>query len=116
MVYRWGIYRDVNIMTADRLHLAPDSVHLAAIEIEDEQAIIRAKSTITYTGTGIREIRLCTELMDAEGNIVAADEMPMTIEEHSEQEYQQKMYVQNPNLWDAENPYLYTYRTYIKRR
>ena len=115
---RWytggGIYRDVNLMIADRLHLAPDSVQLAAIEVEDDQAIIRAKSTIAYTGIGIREITLCTELMDAEGNVVAADEMPVMVEEHSEQEYQQKMYVPNPNRWDAENPYLYTYRTYIK--
>ena len=115
---RWytggGIYRDVNLMIADRLHLVPDSVQLAAIEVEDDQAIIRAKSTIAYTGIGIREIALCTELMDAEGNVVAADEMPVMVEEHSEQEYQQKMYVPNPNRWDAENPYLYTYRTYIK--
>lgn len=101
-------------MIADRLHLVPDSVQLAAIEVEDDQAIIRAKSTIAYTGIGIREITLCTELMDAEGNVVAADEMSVTVEEHSEQEYQQKMYVPNPNRWDAENPYLYTYRTYIK--
>ena len=101
-------------MIADRLHLAPDSVQLAAIEVEDDQAIIRAKSTIAYTGIGIREITLCTELMDTDGNVVAADEMPVTVEEHSEQTYQQKMYVLNPNRWDAENPYLYTYRTYIK--
>ncbi len=117
---RWytggGIYRDVNIMVADRLHIAPDSVHLAAIEIEDGQAIIRAKSTITYTGTGVRDIRLCTELMDAEGNIVATDEMPITVEEHSEQEYQQKLYVQHPELWDAEHPYLYHYNTFIKEK
>lgn len=115
---RWytggGIYRDVNLMIAGRLHLVPDSVQLAAIEVEDDQAIIRAKSTIAYTGIGIREITLCTELMDAEGNVVAADEMSVTVEEHSEQEYQQKMYVPNPNRWDAENPYLYTYHTYIK--
>ena len=103
-------------MIADRLHLVPDSVQLAAIEVEDDQAIIRAKSTIAYTGIGIREITLCTELMDAEGNVVAADEMSVTVEEHSEQEYQQKMYVPNPNRWDAENPYLYTYRTYIKEK
>ena len=101
-------------MIADRLHLVPDSVQLAAIEVEDDQAIIRASGTIAYTGIGIREIALCTELMDAEGNVVAADEMPVMVEEHSEQEYQQKMYVPNPNRWDAENPYLYTYRTYIK--
>ena len=115
---RWytggGIYRDVNLMVADRLHLAPDSVHLAAVEVEDGQAIIRAKSTIAYTGAGVRDIALVVELADAEGNVVASDSMPITVEEHSEQEYQQKMYVQDAKLWDAENPYLYTYRAYIK--
>lgn len=115
---RWytggGIYRDVNLMIAGRLHLVPDSVQLAAIEVEDDQAIIRAKSTIAYTGIGIREITLCTELMDGRRKGGCCDEMSVTVEEHSEQEYQQKMYVPNPNRWDAENPYLYTYRTYIK--
>lgn len=44
---RWytggGIYRDVNLMIADRLHLVPDSVQLAAIEVEDDQAILPGK-------------------------------------------------------------------------
>ena len=90
---RWytggGIYRDVNIMVADRLHLIPDSVHLAAVEVEDGQAIIRAKSTIEYTGTGVRDITLHVELKDADGQIVAADSMPITIMEQTSQEYQQ---------------------------
>ena len=115
---RWytggGIYRDVNIMVADRLHLIPDSVHLAAVEVEDGQAIIRAKSTIEYTGTGVRDITLHVELKDADGQMVAADSMPITIMEQTSQEYQQKMYVQDAKLWDAENPYLYSYRAYIK--
>lgn len=115
---RWytggGIYRDVNIMVADRLHLIPDSVHLAAIEVEDGQAIIRAKSTIEYTGTGVRDITLHVELKDAEGQVVASDWMPITVMEQTHQEYQQKMYVQDAKLWDAENPYLYSYRAYIK--
>ena len=53
---RWytggGIYRDVNLMIADRLHLIPDGVQLATIEVEDDQAVIRVKSTIEYTGVG----------------------------------------------------------------
>lgn len=115
---RWytggGIYRDVNIMVADRLHLIPDSIHLAAIEVEDGQAIIRAKSTIEYTGIGVRDITLHVELKDAKGQVVASDSMPITVAEQTSQEYQQKMYVQDAQLWDAENPYLYSYRAYIK--
>lgn len=115
---RWytggGIYRDVNLMIADRLHLIPDGVQLATIEVEDDQAIIRVRSTIEYTGIGVRDIMLVTELMDADGNVVASDEMPITTEEHTKQTYQQKIYVENPSLWDEDHPYLYTYRTYIR--
>ena len=57
---------------------------------------------------------LVTELMDADGNVVASDEMPITTEEHTKQTYQQKIYVENPSLWDEDHPYLYTYRAYIR--
>lgn len=44
---RWytggGIYRDVNLMIADRLHLIPDGVQLATTEVADGQAIIPGK-------------------------------------------------------------------------
>lgn len=115
---RWytggGIYRDVNLMVADRLHLAADSVHLATTEVEDGQAIIRVKSTIEYTGTGVRDVQLVVELKDADGSVVATDVMPITVMERTSQEYQQKIYVQDAKLWDEENPYLYTYCSYIK--
>ncbi len=115
---RWytggGIYRDVNLMVTDRLHLAADGVHLATTEVEDGQAVIRVKSTIEYTGTGVRDVQLTVELKDADGELVAKDSMPVTVMEHTSQEYQQRIYVQDAKLWDEENPYLYTYRAYIK--
>lgn len=114
---RWytggGIYRDVSLMIADRLHLMPDSVHLAAVDVEGGLAVIRTASTIEYTGTGVRDVSLHIQLLDAEGNIAAEAVMPVTVEEHTEKEYIQKMYVDQPKLWDVDDPYLYTYRTFI---
>ena len=115
---RWytggGIYRDVNLMIADRLHLAADQVHLAAIDVESDQAVIRAAATIQYTGIGVRDVELGIRLFDAEGNLAGESVMPVTVEEHTEKEYIQKMYVDQPKLWDAEHPYLYTYQAYVK--
>lgn len=114
---RWytggGIYRDVNLMIADRMHLVPDSVHLSTIDLEKEQAVIRVKSTIEYTGIGVRDIKLVSRLLDNHGKIISEDVMPITVEEDLCQEYQQKMFVQNPILWDEDHPYLYQYCTYI---
>ncbi len=115
---RWytgcGIYRDVNLMIADRMHLVPDGAHLAAVDVEEGHASVRVESAIEYTGTGIRDIHLQVELLDAEGAVVAADCMPVTVEEHSKAVYRQKIYVENPRLWDVDDPYLYSYHICLK--
>lgn len=115
---RWytggGIYRDVNLMVADRLHLIPDGAHLAAVDVTEDQAVVRVESVVEYTGTDVRDITLCVQLLDADGIIVAEDSMPVTVEEHSRNTYRQKIYVENPRLWDVDTPYLYSYRICVK--
>ena len=49
---RWytggGIYRDVNLMIADRLHLAPDSVQLAALKWKMiRQSFVQSQQSLT---------------------------------------------------------------------
>lgn len=115
---RWytggGIYRDVNLMVADRLHLIPDGAHLAAVDVTEDQAVVRVESVVEYKGTDVRDITLCVQLLDADGIIVAEDSMPVTVEEHSRNIYRQKIYVENPRLWDVDTPYLYSYRICVK--
>lgn len=115
---RWytggGIYRDVNLMVADRLHLIPDGAHLAAVDVTEDQAVVRVESVVEYTGTDVRDITLCVQLLDADGIIVAEDSMPVTVEEHSRNTYRQRIYVENPRLWDVDTPYLYSYRICVK--
>ena len=115
---RWytggGIYRDVNLMVADRLHLIPDGAHLAAVDVTEDQAVVRVESVVEYTGTDVRDITLCVQLLDADRIIVAEDSMPVTVEEHSRNTYRQKIYVENPRLWDVDTPYLYSYRICVK--
>ena len=45
---RWytggGIYRDVNLMIADRMHFIPDGIHLACVDAETDLAVIRAEA------------------------------------------------------------------------
>ena len=114
---RWytggGIYRDVHLMVADRTHIVPDGVQLAALDVDEGLATVRVRTTLEHKGLGTRKVRLVTELIDAEGDVAAKDQIPATILEGSTNTYQQRLYVRNPHLWDEDSPYLYTYRTYI---
>lgn len=115
---RWytggGIYRDVNLMVADRLHIAPDGIRITVEDAENDLAKIRVDAEVKYTGNGTRNVQLVTEVMDARGNKVAEEKSGMTIFARTDAVYRQNLYVKNPKLWDAENPSLYQYRTYIR--
>lgn len=115
---RWytggGIYRDVNLMVSDRLHIIPDGVQLTTKQLEKELAVVHAEAEIEYTGTGIREVMLHVCLLGDDGKTVSENAMKITVEEHSKQKYQLPLYVHNPRLWDADNPHLYRYQAWIE--
>lgn len=114
---RWytggGIYRDVNIMKSNRLHVLPDGVHMTTIELEEDLAVIRSEVNIEYRGLGMREFQLHTELIGEAENVVSEDSMTITLSENESGTYRQRLDVAEPRTWDAEHPHLYGYRTEI---
>ena len=114
---RWytgsGIYRDVHIMIADRLHIEPDGVRLTVVEKEKDCIVIEVDTALSYSGIGVRRVEIKTELFDADEKLVAEDILPITVFEGMNDRYRQRIYVQNPNLWDVESPYLYKYKVSV---
>ena len=100
-------------MIADRLHLAPDGIHLACVDLEEGLAVVRSEAVLEYTGCGTRAVNVLVQLLDREGNVAAQDSMPVTVQEHTKNTYRQKLYVKNPSLWNVDAPYLYSYRICI---
>ena len=115
---RWytggGIYRDVNLMIAERAHIMPDGVQLATTELEEDLAKVRVQTELAYRGIGTREVTLTVQLIDAEGKVAAEDTMPITLTEGDKGTYRQWLVVEDPKTWDAEHPYLYTYKALLK--
>lgn len=115
---RWytggGIYRDVNLIIGEKLHFAPEGIHLATVWADEEMAAIRVQADIEYRGCGVRDVQYCVELIDSQGNRAAAASMPVTVLEQSRKTYRQSLYVDNPRLWDDAHPALYRYHAYLK--
>lgn len=109
---RWytggGICRDVSLAVCDRLHLS--GVRLSTVELEEGLAVLEAQADVCYTGAELRKAELEVTLFDAEGREAARSHMPFTVKGGAQETYQRRLYVSAPQTWDAEHPYLYSYR------
>lgn len=111
---RWypgaGIYRKVQIIVKDDISFEHWGTFITTPYITDDVAKINVKTEVN--GTGFRQfthslgsdLRLETEIKDANGKLIARGSTTELIDNHIEK----NMAVTNPNLWSPENPYLYS--------
>ena len=99
---RWypgaGIYRKVQIIVKDEVSFKHWGTFITTPFISDELAKVNIKSAINGDN-----VKVVTEIRDAEGVIVASN----TTEELFGNEVEQNIAVQNPIRWTIEKPYLY---------
>lgn len=114
---RWysgmGIYRDVWLMVANRLHIAVDGVKITTPDIEASQAVVEIGTVVTCEGVCTRDAYVCTEILDAVGQVVARDKAPVTAFAGDSATVRQRVIVKQPKRWSVEEPYLYTCRSQI---
>lgn len=114
---RWytggGIYRDVHLHVSPLLHIAPTGTRAAAETVEEDQATVRVITPLVHEGVDVQTVFIRNDILDADGNVVASETLPMTFFDHEPRELRQRLVVKAPKLWDAENPYLYTVRTEV---
>lgn len=115
---RWytggGIYRDVFLFVGDRMSLEPQGVQFETVEADEELAIVKVRAILNYKGSGVRKVRICTEIRDMNGHIAAKDSIPVTVMEYENVELHTKLYIRQPKLWSAEQPSLYQYHVEIR--
>ena len=84
-----GIFRDVTLMAVPNIHLSDLTIHTkntGEVSVDTKVANANKQTTITH------------EILDAQGRIVGSSK------------------VENPHLWTAETPYLYTLRTKLMQK
>ncbi len=111
---RWysgaGIYRNVWLLRAGRLHLAAGGVRIATPEIDDEVAAVTVDAVVRNQSAGRAVADLRVELVDASGATVARGECPVTTLPGEALSARQRLYVEAPQRWGLDHPYLYSCR------
>lgn len=109
---RWytgtGIYRDTKMMVANLVHFQVDGLQITTPEISNGYAIVNVATFVENEGVNPQSTRISTEILDAEGNVVAFDHSPLTVFAGEVTTMRQRLVVKLPKLWSVETSYLYT--------
>ncbi len=100
---RWypgaGIYRKVQLIVKDEVSFQQWGTFVTTPFISEEVAKVNIKTNVNG-----ENIKLLTEIKDAEGKIIASS----SSSEVFGNQIEQNIAVLNPTIWDIETPYLYT--------
>jgi beta-galactosidase len=115
---RWypgaGLYRNVHVIVTDPVHIPVWGTQLTTPHVSDTLASVYLKTQIK--GSGDKEVRVVTEILSPEGNVVA--ERDNTRKINHEQPFEQNFNIGSPEFWSPETPALYqaVSRVYVDGR
>ncbi|RZF59910.1 glycoside hydrolase family 2 [Sphingobacterium corticibacterium] len=111
-----GIFRPVSLVVKNEVNITPFGVHYWNDETADENgAEIQQTVEVVNTSAKARRLTILTIMRDVDGKKVHSSKDVQQIEAHTTGEFSlSSIQVMEPNLWDTENPYLYTMETIIQ--
>ena len=114
---RWysgaGIYRDVYLLESGLTHIVPEGVQVKTENADDAYATLRVATELENKTAVSQDLVIETVIKDNEENVVAKECTSATIFAGENRTLKQRILVENPELWSAENPKLYTVETKV---
>lgn len=123
-VYRWtdasyiedqdmfrlsGIHRDVYLYAVPKTHIYDFHIESEFKGDDFSSAVFKVKATVENAGDkAAKKQTLVVTLLDPSGTEVVTLKQPVDVDGGSSVDYYLKANVNNPKLWSAENPELYT--------
>ena len=108
MSSRWypgaGLYRNVRLLATDKVHVPVWGTRLTTPYVGRDYATVRLETSLEGVKKGDR-VTLATEITTPDGKVVAADTHEYKI--YPGVNLTQNFRVDNPDLWNPENPALY---------
>jgi beta-galactosidase len=109
-----GIYRNVRLCITDPLRIAHWGTSVTTPKITSGLAVVRIETTIENHSAGEKGFSLQSDIVAADGKIVASLTVSKSAAANSAQTLAEEIKVPQPQLWSLESPVLYTLRSSVK--
>ena len=111
---RWysggGIYRDVWMLMGGSAYIRPDGTRILTERLLNGDAFIKWDAELINRGSGKHSVDLIAQVIDEAGTVVASRKSPLSLYGNENRKVSQRMTVQQAQLWDDRDPYLYHFR------
>lgn len=107
---RWypgaGLYRNVHLVLTNKTHVSTWGTQITTPVIREDYAKVSVKTTVEAPdGTRPESLRIATEIIDTDGNIVATGSQTMS--KFDSGTFEQLFVIEQPRLWSPDSPALY---------
>jgi beta-galactosidase len=115
-----GIYRDVYLVAANKVHFNMDNyaskgVFISTPNVSNQEASVMIKGALTNNNKASQNLIVYSQIFDADGKKIAEKTDKIKNANQPNQDFQQNFAtIKNPNLWSPESPYLYRVLSQIK--
>lgn len=114
---RWytgsGIYRDVKMITTNKLHVPVDGTFVTTSITSPNQASGEIQIEIQNKFDTEKQFELTTTISDDLGAVVATETSTCQVAASATQTFHQSFAIQSPRLWSLDIPHLYTATTSV---
>ena len=118
---RWysgsGIYRDVELIVTDAVHVSRNGVYVTTPNLATEKGgnvTVKVQTKVQNDGNAQVAGKIRTTALDAEGKAASEPSTTdVTLTENGTEEKEQNLKVNNPALWSTEKPNLYYVQTEV---
>jgi beta-galactosidase len=108
---RWytgsGIYRNVKLITVDKLHIPIWGTFVTTPEISAKKALVSIDTKVKNSSREAKKFVLFNEIFDDEGKSISVQQKEMKVYGGREIAITQLLEVLNPELWDIDTPNIY---------
>ncbi|MFI3277590.1 MAG: glycoside hydrolase family 2 TIM barrel-domain containing protein [Rikenellaceae bacterium] len=122
---RWytgsGIYRNVKLITTDKLHIPVWGVFVTTPEVEiaadgehAQRALVNMEVSVINENVQAKDFVIKTKVVDASGKSVASQGESLSIAASQGETYNQQIEVKGVKLWDTQTPDMYVAVTSIE--
>lgn len=114
-----GIYRDVNIVIANRVHFdlmdyGSQGIYVIQEEVSNEKASLIIKSKLFNGNDEDRKVRLWADIFDAKGNLVTYATKEVVLVKDETATVEMPAVIENPTLWNGrKNAHMYEAKVYM---